>query len=169
MKNVENNSNKWAKILDFKKEVDENIEMFKKDPCPTYEFSTSGENLSDKMLYLFTVNNELSTSEFDNYSFSIFECETCRGYNPEKPYHVIMINRASNAFKELYSRHYKLQILYKRSHDHNNAPVNVDALKEMIDYIEKTNPDFNNFPLYIELTHAYDTHINDVKAIKFID
>lgn len=75
-----------------------NAEFIKRKGLVTCEFSTSGNFLPQKMTIL-------AEHQFDNEDvggvWSIFPCDTCKGHNEDKPFHVMLNQTVSQRERKL--------------------------------------------------------------------
>lgn len=74
----------------FKLFVDTMIDEYNaKDGVVEIEFATGVQYLSQKRAILNEALNRIRPFSYSVY-WNIYPCETCKGYRPDKPYHVIL-------------------------------------------------------------------------------
>lgn len=98
-----------SNLIDFEKLIKEsNKEFIEKKGFVTTEFSTSEEDILQKLKIL--ADNMFELEEVAGV-WSIFPCETCKGYHEDRPLHVMLIPARSLNDRK-YS--YELSVLQKK-------------------------------------------------------
>lgn len=142
------------KYLDeFQEFVDEQILEFEKEPYATHEFSTSEKYLAEKLLILSKANVE----KMEKGMFFAYECDTCRGYNPETPIHVSIMEKASvKEYNKLKHDFYCLREVHKKVTNTDNAVISIAALEKIVNVFEEKLENCQKEDIYLEITLLLD-------------
>ena len=76
---------KYMRELEFKQKPGRPLNI-------TFEFSTSAENLADKLKYIYEASKRIECGRWE-----LGYCETCFGYNENTPFHVEVVWHNQNA------------------------------------------------------------------------
>lgn len=140
------------------------------------EFSTSGVDALNKMLIL-----DASSNRLNGGFWGFMECETCRGHDPEKPYHVDI--RRCLGWEEY--QKLKLEMFHsmkacERLQVRINVPTPVSTLLDVLSLLEKLTQSQDegisgldevkvlraeDLDVYKEITLLYDEHINNKRLM----
>ena len=145
----------------------------------TCEFPTSGEDAINKMLIL-----DASSNRLEGGVWAFTECETCRSYNPETPYHVdIRRNMSHDEAHTIRREQYHILRLCEKLQAHSNVAIPVMTLLDVLNKLEELTGALRvradeprvlasdlglrpeDLAIYRELTLLYDEHLEDNKLM----
>lgn len=129
----------------------------------TWEFSTSGEELEAKLLYLMEKSHQVKRGHW-----SLTYCSTCEGYNPETPYHVdLHVSLDYEEVFEMQRNDYfigrEMVKLKKEMHGMEMSPVGM--IQSLVDTIENTSGEPEVYDSYVAATLHLDTLAGKVGAL----
>ncbi len=158
-------------MKDFIKEVDdltvEYLDYYRRHRSSlTCEFSTSSENFEEKVDYLMK-------KDVDKCSWKLFKCDTCKGYDKDKPWHVHLVSSLDwdeqyQLLSELRNENHTLRressALLKEVEGKEFYPKG--TLNSFVDLFEKIVPNPQQYPEYVRGSFIGDTASGMLRWLK---